>query len=117
MLSAIRSTILSSLSWLPSGSAITSRNWRKRMRGPLIAKAMGPPDGLLSAPPVGAASPSGAGLVETVIGMQRPHCKLGIFLVDQDRGLDFGRGDQLDVDALFRQGPEHGGRDARVAAH
>src|SRR5690606_909527 len=136
MLSAIRSTILSRRSWLASGSAIVSRNWRKRMRGPPIAVAMlfrpadTRPYGDLTTPEETEAAPGqgGArlrqhdgrlslGLVQPVIGMQSPNCKLRIFLIDQHRGLDFRGGDQLDVDSLFRKRPEHRGGDPRMATH
>ena len=49
--------------------------------------------------------------------MQGSDGQLHVLLVDQDRDLDFGGGNHLDIDALFRQGAEHLRRDAYMAAH
>src|SRR6185312_8447242 len=125
MLAAMRSTILSRRSCEPSGSAITSRNCLSSTRGPLIAVVMamsGRSKSPASPRPRGDAcsgslqAASGVLLVETVIRMQRPDRKFGILVVDQHRGLDLGSGDQLDVDALVGERPEHRCRNARMVA-
>src|SRR3569833_2180088 len=110
MISALRMTIMSRRYCEARSSAMVSRNSLSRTRGPPLAVAIlyrGP------APPpsrpagfggtswiTGPDRRSGGRLVQSVIRMERPHRKLGIFVVDQHRGLDFRGGDELDVDAL-----------------
>src|SRR3546814_645571 len=55
--------------------------------------------------------------VQAIGRVQDADGKLGIFLRDQHRHLYLGGGDRKDVDAARRQRLEHGGRDARMAAH
>src|SRR5690554_575657 len=136
MFSAIRSTILSSLCWLASGSAMVSRSLRNRTRGPPIAvtikarpaeirllekdqseKVRRARRGPASRPAPCAAARSLLALVQTVIGMERANCKLRILFVDQHGCLDFRRGDQLDVDSLLGKRTEHRGGNPRMRAH
>src|SRR5262245_5013072 len=60
---------------------------------------------------------TGSHRVQTVGRMQAAHGELGVFLGDQHADLDFGSGDDLDVDTLFRQRLEHALRHTGVAAH
>ena len=49
--------------------------------------------------------------------MQHAHGEFKILLVDDDRDLDFGSRDHLQVDAFFGEAAEHLAGDARVRAH
>ena len=49
--------------------------------------------------------------------MQDAHGQFHVFFVDDDGNLDFGGGDHLDIDAIFREGLEHFAGNADVGAH
>src|SRR6185312_3947398 len=101
MLAAMTVTSLSSRIWAEVCSAMISRRRRSNKRGPpaldMIVYLL---DG-----------------IELISGVERAHRQFHIFLGNQHADLDLGGRDHLDVDALIRQGPEHGLRHAGMGAH
>src|SRR3954447_5104163 len=103
MLAAMSFTMRSSRCCAASGSAMTSRSLRSRTRGPKAGETI-------------SVCPQSR-RIEAIDAVQRPHCELGIGGIDQDRDLDLGGGDRLDVDPLLGQRLEHLGGNAGMAAH
>src|SRR5262245_20327526 len=110
MVAATMATSRSSRCCASPPASMISRSLRRRTRDPPILAG---PGIAVSAPSVDDASDG----VQTIGRVQRPHRKLGVSGVNQNRDFDLRSGDRLDIDALLRKRGEHRARHANLTLH
>src|SRR5690242_10922822 len=95
-------TSLSRRSCAEPPAFIKSRSLRNRMRELLLS----------AGPIIGSAHLRQLRRIESIGGMQRPHGKLSVGRIDQNRDFDLGSGDRFNIDALLCKRSKHRARNA-----